>query len=272
MSDHQSVEATRKAHSVSVGQVSTRSHSEGESEDHFEASSRVFSNPNQCHAVTYLFYRLNKTETVKLELIAIERRVIDPVAAMPVAANPLRAIGQIAAIPQEVPATAKERLTIEARGLQSEAQYAQGLAGRAGVVNRLALAPAAFGGVALEAAAELGLRQPLSQAIHAAALKEVDSQLVKEGLLDQVGGVASPQARERFGYQRKTSLPTAGVIVKGCLDTCNVCEIELQRKTQLEIERLDLQNQLLKRQIELLDQAQEYRCCPAPAVGGDSDG
>ncbi len=31
---------------------------------------------------------------------------------------------------------------------------------------------------------------------------------------------------------------------------------------QLELDRLDLKNQLLKRQIELLDQDQEHRCCP----------
>jgi hypothetical protein len=52
------------------------------------------------------------------------------------------------------------------------------------------------------------------------------------------------------------------VIVKGCLDECNVCEPELVRRHELELARLDLQNQLLKRQIELLEQSQEYRCCP----------
>src|SRR5439155_21755687 len=104
-SDHQSVEATRKAHSLSVGEVSTRTHTQGESEEHFESSSRSFSNPNQCHAVTFLFYRINKTETIKLELLSVERRVIDPVAALPVPANPIRSIGQVSPIHQEVPAT-----------------------------------------------------------------------------------------------------------------------------------------------------------------------
>ncbi|HEY6170991.1 MAG TPA: hypothetical protein VIX80_01915, partial [Candidatus Kapabacteria bacterium] len=42
MSDNQSVEATRKAHSISIGEVSSRTHSEGESEEHFESSSREF--------------------------------------------------------------------------------------------------------------------------------------------------------------------------------------------------------------------------------------
>src|SRR5712692_6562694 len=121
MSDHQSVEATRKAHSLSVGEVSTRTHAQGETEEHFESSSRTFSNPNQCHAVTYLFYRINKTETIKLELISIDRRVIDPVALMPVPASAIQTVGQLSPIHQEVPATHKERLEVEARGLQSEA-------------------------------------------------------------------------------------------------------------------------------------------------------
>jgi hypothetical protein len=44
----------------------------------------------------------------------------------------------------------------------------------------------------------------------------------------------------------------------------------VQKKINLELAHLDLQNQLLKRQIELLDKAQEYRCCPpAPAAPSD---
>jgi hypothetical protein len=259
MADHQSVEATRKAHTLSVGEVSSRTHKEGESEEHFESSSRTFSNPNQCHAVTFLFYRINKTETITLELVAIERRVIDPAAALPVPANPIRAIGQISSIHQEVPATNTARLAVEARGLQSEAQYAQVLRGGSAAVGRIALASAA----ATALASDLGTQEPLPKGLRDEALAEVDRQLVAEGLIEKATGAVSPKAQATFGYTRTTALPTAGVIVKGCLDNCNVCEPELQRKMQLELERMDLQNQLLKRQIELLDQAQEYRCCPA---------
>jgi hypothetical protein len=262
MSDNQSVEATRKAHSLSVGEVSSRTHKEGETEEHFESSSRVFSNANQCHAITFLFYRINKTETIKLELVSIERRVIDPVASMPVAANPIRAVGQISSIHQEVPATNTARLDVEARGLQSEAQYAQVLRSGSATVGRLALASAAVSTLATE----LGTQDPLSKALRDAALAEVNKQLVEEGLIDKASGAVSPRAQQAFGYERKTALPTAGVIVKGCLDECNVCEPELQKKMQLELERLDLQNQLLKRQIELLDKSQEYRCCPVGAT------
>jgi hypothetical protein len=261
MSDHQSVEATHKAHSLSIGEVSSRTHKEGESQEHFESSSRLFSNPNQCHAVTFLFYRINKTETIKLELVSIERRVIDPVAFMPVPANPTRAIGQISSIHQEVPATNKVRLEVEARGLQSEAQYAQARRGGGVAVGLLTLAPT----TASTLVAELGTQQPLSKKLRDEALEEVDNQLSEEGLIEK-SGVVSKDAEKEFNYQRKTALPTAGVIVKGCLDVCNVCEPELQSKMRLELERLDLENELLKRKVELLDKAQEYRCCPVGAT------
>src|SRR5215470_3387327 len=252
MADNLSVESTRKAHSLSVGEVSAREHKEGESQDHFESSSREFSNPNHCHAITFLFYRINKIETIKFELVAIERRVLDPVAPAPVLANPIRAFGQISTLPQEVPATNKTRLEIEARGRESEAQRAAG--------------SPQFAVLALAAPqVQVAVQQPLSEAIRKAALAEVDKQLIDRKLLDPTG-VVSKDAQSQFGFERTTCLPTAGVIVKGCLDTCNICEPEVERKIQLELDRLDLQNQLLKRQIELMDKDQEHRCCPPAPV------
>ena len=244
MADNLSVESTRKAHSLSVGEVSAREHKEGESEDHFESSSREFANPNQCHAITFLFYRLNKVETIKFELVAIERRVLDPVAPVPVLANPIRAFGQIATVPQEVPALNKTRLEIETRGLQSEA-----LRGQADLST-------------FSAPGHL----PLPEGIRKAALAEVEKQLVNRKLLDPATRLVSKAAQSQFSFERMTCLPTAGVIVKGCMDTCDICEPELQKKMQLELEHLDLQNKLLKRQIELLDKDQEHRCCPVAAT------
>jgi hypothetical protein len=54
--------------------------------------------------------------------------------------------------------------------------------------------------------------------------------------------------------------------VKGCLDECSVCEPEVEQKIQLELKRMDLENQLLQKKIDLLDKAQEYRCCPPSEV------
>jgi hypothetical protein len=255
-SDSQSVEATRKAHSLSVGEVSTRAHAEGQTQDHFESSSRQFANLNHCHAVSYLFYRINKLETITFAVVSIELRVLDPIAPTRGVFNPVLARGQISVIPQAVSAVSKERLAVEAIGRQSDQENTQ--SSRLAQLNSAAFArfPADAADVALTA----GERQK--------ALDEVKAELARVGLLDKETGLVSPQAQERFGYTRTTSLPTPGIIVKGCLDDCDVCEPELHRSIELDLERKELENKLLARQIELLDKSQEYRCCPA----GEGDG
>lgn len=264
MADNLSVESTRKAHSLSIGEVSSRTHSEGESEDHFESSSREFSNPNRCHAVTFLFYRLNKTETIKFELVSIERRVLDPVTPMPVPANPFRPVGGVAAVPQEVPATSPKRLEIQEAAITSEIRL-RSLAAVSSNPQQVAnLRAAAFGQALVGAAASpVGFQQPINDDLRAKALAEVDAQLVRQGLIDKPGGEVSKRLQAEINYERETSIPTAGVIVKSCMDDCGICEPEVVEREKLELERLALENKLLARKIELLEKSQEYRCCPA---------
>lgn len=252
-SANQSVQATHAAASLSIGEVSTRTHTQTESEDHFESSSREFSNPNHCHAVTFFFYRMLKKQIVTLSLEAIERRVDDPAAPTGVSLNPPVSRGQISVVPTAVLATQKDRLTLEQTGRQSVAAQAQadGRAATAGFATFVPLAP-----------------QPIPENIRQAALQQVDANLVAAGLLTGVNGTVAPPAQKNFQVVIESCLPTPGVIVKGCIDTCNICEPEVERRIQLELENLDLRNQLLKRQIELLDKSQEYRCCPAAS---DSD-
>ncbi len=262
-SDHQSVEATRKAHSVSVGEVSTRVHTTGTSEDHFESSSRTFSNANQCHAVTYLFYRINKTETIKFTLEAIERRVIDAVAPLPVPANPVATLGGVSPIQQEVPATAKTRIEVETRGFQSEALKRSAIGSQS---TGAGAGRVSFGVAAGVANAALGQQAPLAPDVRARALADVDGRLVAAGLLDKATGLVSKDIKLEIDYERRTSLPTAGVIVKGCLDKCSTCEPELERRIDLELDRLELMNQWLKKQIELAGTAGAPPApVPAPA-------
>jgi hypothetical protein len=253
-SDHQSVEATRKAHSMSVGEVSTRAHTQGESEDHFESSSREFTNMNRCHAVTYLFYRINKTETVYFTLESVERRVIDPSSPLPVPGRPGISVGAVSVIPQSLPATSKARLEIEERSYASEAHRREFVQASATGLNR-------FGGAAQDVRAADGL-QPLSEATRKAALEEVDRSLVEAGVLDANSLQVSTTAKQETEYTRTTSVPTGGMIVKGCLDDCSTCEPEMEDLYKLEIARKVLENELLNKQIDLLEKSQEYRCCP----------
>ena len=258
MSDNQSVEATRKAHSISIGEVSTRTHAEGETEDHFEASSREFSNPNKCHAITFLFYRINKTEKIKFELVAIERRVLDPVAPMPIPANPFRPTGQLTTVPQDIPATKGNRLESQETAIQADQNFIQ--LAQPNVALRGATR---FNAAQVQTAAQaVGVQVPLADDLRAKALAEVDTQLIRQGLIDRATGGVSTSILQEINYERETSVPTAGVIVKSCLDDCDICEPEVSQRTTLELERMQLENKLLARQIELLDKSQEYRCCP----------
>jgi hypothetical protein len=238
---------TRAASHTSIGEVHSRTHTEGESEDQYESSSRVFSNPNHCHALTFLFYKLNKCQTIRWELVGIERRVIDPAAPTGVELNnPPPATG-VGVIPSSVLATAKGRLEAEKRA-------------RASVAGEFGETAAAFRAGAFASAVGVAA-EPITASARQAALEAVDKELVSEKLLTAVAGEVSPQAKKLFGWERQIALPTAGVIVKGCLDDCDVCEPSLDREIKLDLDRKELENELLKKQIELLDKSQEYRCC-----------
>jgi hypothetical protein len=246
---HQHMEvSTRAASSTSIGEVATRNHQQGESDDQYESASRTFSNPNHCHAVTFLFYRINKCQTVKFELVSIDRRVNDPLAPTSVSLNPPAPATKVAVRSSLVLATgadrpgvarrANESVTLEQGGGATGALFARGI-----------------GNFPAQGVIAVNARQ--------AALQQVDEELVQEGLLDKVGGKVSPNAQKTLGWEQHLALPTPGVLVKGCLDDCDICEPELKRLMDLEATRKDLENQLLKKQIDLLEKSQEYRCCPA---------
>lgn len=251
--DRRSEEATRTASSVSIGEVQTRAHSEGQSEDHFESSSREFSNPNKCHAITFFFYRINKTQTVKFTIEAINRRVIDPAANTRVVNNPPLSRGQVSVIPAAVLATDPKRIEVETLARQSATLGRQPVTARAEAFNVAA---------ATNFAPFVSDVKPLSAEVRTETLKAVDEQLVKAGLLDKVGGEVSKETVTKTSFERTFHLPTAGTLVRGCLDECDICEDARKKEIELDLERKRLENEKLKREIELMDKDQQHRCCP----------
>ncbi|MBS1786990.1 MAG: hypothetical protein JST85_04675 [Acidobacteria bacterium] len=257
-SNRRSEIGVRTSNSVSVGEVQSRTHTETESQDHFESASREFANPNRCHAVTFFFYQINKKHTIKFTIESIERRVIDPAADTKVTNNSFASRGGISAVPTAVLATAKDRLEVEAIGRASVT--ANQRADVAQVANANLSANLAFQPVF---AAAVLVPEPLTAAVRQKALQQVDERLVATKLIDRVGGKITDETKTTFSFEQTGSLPTPGIIVKGCFDDCDICEPSLQKEIELELERKQLENELLKRKIELLDKAQEYRCCPA---------
>ena len=182
----------------------------------------------------------------------------DPAAPTGVTLNDPPPFGGVAVIPDAVRATSSKRLDVERQARTSVAEAS---------ANPTLLARSAFFG----ATAGVATAQPMATAVRQAALTAVDKQLVKEGLIDKVGGDVSPKAQNLLGWEREIALPTAGIIVKGCLDECDICEPSLDKEIELELEHKRLENELLKKQIALLDKSQEYRCCPQ-AADDDGDG
>jgi hypothetical protein len=252
-SSNRSEQATRTANSVSVGEVQTRTHAEGETADHFEASSRTFSNPNHCHAITFFFYQINKTQTIRFSIESITRRVIDPAADTRVINPNFASRGQVDVIPNAVLATDKERLEAEARGRASVAAEQQNTPTRAGVNLQASFSRLNVQTLQLD---------PIPGEVRLKALQEVDAQLVAAKLIARAGGDITTEAKRQFSFEIQSSLPTPGMFVRGCLDDCNICEEEVQEDIKLDLDHKRLKNKLLERQIELLDKAQEYRCCP----------
>jgi hypothetical protein len=250
--------AVRASSSTQIGEVATRSHTQGESEDHFESSSRTFTNANHCQALSFLFYRVDKCQTLTWTLVSVDLRVDDPSSPTGVALNPSPALRQVNVIPDAVLSTATARPDVARLALSAIA-----IEQTPGPTSSTTRAEFATG-----AAFATFTQPPIPLALRTAALAQVKADLQKQGLLGADGNV-SPDAQARLGWTRDLSLPTPGVIVKACLDDCSACEPELQQSVQLDLTRKDLENKLLQRQIDLLDKAQEYRCCP-PAAADDT--
>lgn len=249
--------AVRAQSSTSVGEVQTRNHAEGESESHLESSSRTFGNPNRCHAVTYFFYKIMKKQTVRFSLVAIQRAVADPTA--PTTPSPTVSpdlTGRVAVRPQAVLATSQNRLEVERMAREAAVEREQAsLASKGAILQAVSLRSVSA--------------QAVPVAARQAALKAVDADLTRAGLLDAKGNPSAKIVAE-LSWEREEWLPTPGLLVKGCLDSCSTCEPSLQKAIALELEREALENKLLERRIELLDKAQEYRCCPPDSEAGES--
>jgi hypothetical protein len=160
-------------------------------------------------------------------------------------------------------ATDKERLEVEQIG---RASVAAAKAGTTATANQTLLANR----LSTNSFAVAQPAEPLSAEVRAKALAAVDDDLAKAGLIDRRTGAATDEIKAGFAFEATSSLPTPGMLVRGCLDDCDICEPALMREIELDLERKALENELLKRRIEILHRSQEYRCCPAEPPAEDA--
>lgn len=232
--------STRKASSVSVGEVQTRAHTETSSEDHYESSSREFKNPNHCHAVTFLFYQIDKTYSVHFKLDAITIRVYNnQLDNTRISASPFTRSTGVGVLSTNVLATDIDNASLATDRLTGN------------IRNQFTGASFSTFDV-----------QPLPQFVVQGVADIVKKELIQTGLINDDGS-ETEKAETQYGFHSHMALPTPGIMVKGCMDDCDICEEDVHEEIKLNLENKRLQNQLLKRQIELLDKSQEYRCCPA---------
>jgi len=242
-SHNKSVNMTRDSSSISIGEVQSRKHAEGESESSLESSSRTFQNNNRCHAVSYLFYQINKEQTVKLSARAVRLRVIDPAGDSSIKNDPVVADNKLSVIPTGILSTSDKLKT--ANNFSTNLNL---LSTRAISTNNNSFAT--------------GSTPPLSDTVREQAVTAVKADLKKGNVLTEKGDLTKEIISE-LEFEFTTTIPTPGIVVKGCLDECNVCEPSMEESIKLELERKKLKNKLLQRKIELLESSQEYRCCPA---------
>ncbi len=257
--------SVRAKSSTAVGEVQSRNYAEGESEAQYESSSRMFKNPNKCSAVTYLFHKINKVQKIRFKLVAIERRVDD--IAAPTGARqrvPLDTAGKITVLPQMIPATSKRRLEIEEIARTSVQNQNQAKLASTVQANNMFSFTTGAASYAIP-------RDPISRTLRKAALSAVDKDLSEAGMLDLKSGKPTEKIIAELSWEREDIIPTPGIIVKGCLDGCDTCDPYLQKEIELDLHRKHLENKILEREIELMEQAQEYRCCPEKNTDYEDD-
>ncbi|MEU4955671.1 hypothetical protein [Streptomyces lavendulae] len=233
---------TRSAFSLSVGTVASRSHSTGTGQDHFEAATHTLINENRFHTVNHRFHQLVEEHTAVLTLDAVTMRIINRDAdssAVPSVPRPLTGVGLY---PQKVSTISQNLEATEA-------------AGRRAAVARTAISP----GQVTEAPGRSA--SSADPAIEAQALALVRTDLQRAGIIGENGDVTA-EAKTLYGWRHVLCLPTPGWHVLSCLSSCDIGEDELHRRDKAETEQLELENDLLRRQAELMDTDQEHRCCP----------
>ena len=164
---------THAANSISIGEVESRTHTETESQDHFESASRVFSNPNKCHALTFYFFRINKSQTVRWTLESIERHVIDAAAPTSVESDSAGGGGRSVSHPGRDPGDCE-------RSHRSGTARARQCAGRRRPCSKQRMAARAELG---EHSQSWSIKPPLPAKARDAALAAVDKELAAAGLL-----------------------------------------------------------------------------------------
>ncbi len=239
---HQTNQVARDSASVSLTEVNSHREITAEQNDELKVSTRRFKNINSCHTMTHYFYQIAKRQRVRIELIDRSCRAVNEQADTAVIMKPLAlslATNQIVApevdpVKGDVPGVVGVAAAFQANSLTRDQVTLQAF-------NRVSTA-------VFEQAAQA----------RAEAVAKADA-LVAE-------------LPEFEPFEQVSIIPTEALYVESELGNCALCEPYVVAQHELELERLALENRKLRREIELLEQHKDYRCCDneheEPADGG----
>jgi hypothetical protein len=238
---HQTNQVSRDTMSVSLTEINSHREGTEEKNDELKVSTRRFKNINECHTVTHYFYQIAKRQRVKITLIdrtcrplnrfantSVKMKAVD----MSVASN-LR-VDPAAAGPNDA---ARSAIMLAAQPFSSGAQFV--------AFNQPVTAD----------------QKVLQNAAAVPYATFVDEEKARNAALAKVGEMLAAQPPLKFEFESVDIIPTEALYVESELGPCDLCEPYVMAKEQLELERLELENKKLAREIEILDKYKDYRCC-----------
>jgi hypothetical protein len=206
--------------SISIGEVQTRTHASGQSEDIYESTSRTISNPNKCHAVTFYFYRINKCYVSRYKLADVHFRILIPGAFNSLIPKPLKQFTGLTITPVPVLATSSASLNTVVNSNNASNVYINqsNQLGMSSINNTQYPQPIEF------TPDDPPVDKYFAIKVIQAAIGLKESELIKNLINSPENTVPSTIVVNEEIWCHDLSLASPGVTVKGCLDKCNICE------------------------------------------------
>jgi hypothetical protein len=238
---HQTNQVSRDTSSVSLTEVNSHREATEERNDELKVSTRRFKNINECHTVTHYFYQIAKRQRVKITFLDRTCRPLNRFANTAVKMKPIEL--SIASNLKVDPAASVATDAVRSAVMLAAQPFASG---------------AQF--VSFNQTATVD-QQVLQRAATVPFATFVEDEKIRASALSRVGEMLAAQPESKFEFERVDIIPTEALYVESELGPCDLCEPFVMAKEQLELERLQLENKKLAREIEILEQYKDYRCC-----------
>jgi hypothetical protein len=237
---HQTNQVARDSSSINITQVNSHREATAERDDELKVSTRRFKNINQCHTVTHYFFQIAKRQRVKIELVERTCRAVNEFANTAVRMKPL-----------DLSLATNQQVPKAGQGIGDAPGFVALMAQpRQLLMTRDQQVLQNLGRVSLSAftEAEKGRREAIAKA---------------HEIMAALPGVEP--------YERVSIIPTEALYVESELGDCMICEPYVVAKQKLELERLALENRKMRREINLMDQYKDYRCCEGEEIAAEDD-